>query len=407
MTAVVRKSLAIFVFVAGCCIQLTKAQTTDPLNNSFHREILDNYKRKSDEYVARNLNRFAIDRLQVYDRLLDTLFLKEKNDTLASIEHNYDSIASSRIKAIAGLRQEIKELTSDKVKLETRYWSLVRYAIISFLIWLAIVLIFFRIRQSRMKKSETAFYSSATQLESLEASSAKAGKLFSGLSTKEQELKKMDQEIINLEKIIEQKKDSPQNENWTAAVARTEKLRKALDAEKRILHSVLEQSISDTSEKTSVDINNLCDAYMEIAYRGIEKSDTFKVQVTRDFEKKLPQIKVNSSAVGTLLLNVLSNAFQSVKDKSAQGIKGYEPKVSISTRILPRFLQIRVRDNGLGMNEQLLQASADEFYSTRPVNEGTGLGLSIAKNIIAEHKGEIKIESEQGNSTDVYIKFFI
>ena len=134
----------------------------------------------------------------------------------------------------------------------------------------------------------------------------------------------------------------------------------------------------------------------------------YDCQITKDFEKNLPAVKTNHGAIGYLLLNLLSNSLKSIEEKYKKGIKGYQPKISISTRILPRFLQIRIKDNGTGMTDDILTKAMDEFYSTREPKEGSGLGLTISKQIISEfHKGEIKIESESGNSTDVYIKFFI
>lgn len=399
-----RVFLFIALIVSGIpCI----AEKKDPLNRPLNREILDNYQRKADEYVARNLNRFALDRLHVYDRLLDSLYVNEKKDTLAVIEQNYDSTSSLRISSIANLKKEIAVLSADKKQLESRFWKLVRYAIISFVIWLAIVIIFFRFRQSKLKKAENMFYSSSTQVETLENHSEKAKGHLKDLQAKIQAVEKLETEVIQMEKSVQQKKESGGADPKIAAlVSRYDKLRKAVELEKRVIESTLEQGNPTIVDKVPVDINTLCDAYMEIAYRGVAKSETFKCTITRDFEKRLPQIKVNPSQIGTALLNILTNAFQSVKQKHDLGVKGYEPKVSISTRILPRFLQIRIRDNGIGMNEQLLTASVNEFYSTREVSEGTGLGLSIARNIIGDHKGEIKMESEEGNSTDVYIKFF-
>jgi hypothetical protein len=79
----------IILLLLCCCVGNLKAQHDDPLHRPFNREILDHYERKSQEYVARNLNRFSLDRLQAYDRLLDSLYLREKSDKLAEIEMNY------------------------------------------------------------------------------------------------------------------------------------------------------------------------------------------------------------------------------------------------------------------------------------------------------------------------------
>jgi signal transduction histidine kinase len=386
------------------CLTVNAEEYKYPIDRPFSKEILDNYRKKSDEYVARNLNRFAIDRLEVYNHFLDSLYAKEKADTLAYIESNYTSEASTRTASIASLKKEIAVASAEKQKLETRFWALFRYAALAFSVWFALVILFVQFRKRRMKNAAKNFDHSAAQLETLEDLSGKAERLFGEFSTKKQQIEKLDNEIKKLE-AMSVKWENP-DDAQKEFILRVAKIRKTIDAEKRIVDSILSQSTA-ADEKVTVDINAICDAYMEIAYRGLSNAETFNCQVSRDFEKKLPGVQMNPSAVGTLLLNVLSNAFESVKEKNEMGIKGYQPKVSISTRVLPKFLQVRIKDNGTGMNDQLLQSASQEFFTTRTINPRPGLGLSIAKAIIEEHKGELRIESEEGNSTDVYIKFYL
>ena len=62
----------------------------------------------------------------------------------------------------------------------------------------------------------------------------------------------------------------------------------------------------------------------------------------------------------------------------------------------------------MGMTEAIMQNAFNPFYTTRENGGGAGLGLSESQKIMTTlHKGEIKIETENGNSTDVYIKFFL
>ncbi|MBP6403793.1 MAG: ATP-binding protein, partial [Bacteroidia bacterium] len=161
-------------------------------------------------------------------------------------------------------------------------------------------------------------------------------------------------------------------------------------------------------EKIATNMNQLCEQFLELSQRGHQPTDgSFAILVTKDLEKNLPSIKVIPEAVGSLLLNVMNNAFQAVIEKQAKGIKGYQPKVTVSTRILPRFLQIRVKDNGDGMNDLTLNQAPQEYFSLKPLEQGVGLGLSDSQNIMALHKGELKLESETGNGSDVYLKFYL
>jgi two-component system NtrC family sensor kinase len=76
--------------------------------------------------------------------------------------------------------------------------------------------------------------------------------------------------------------------------------------------------------------------------------------------------------------------------------------------VLPRFVQIRIKDNGTGIPEANLATVYEAFSSLNRPEEGAGLGLTAARRIMEElHQGELLIESEPGRGTDVYLKFYL
>ena len=62
---------------------------------------------------------------------------------------------------------------------------------------------------------------------------------------------------------------------------------------------------------------------------------------------------------------------------------------------------IRIKDSGIGMSKEKLEMIFTPFYTDK--NRGTGLGLAIAKNIIEEHNGSIRVESEPGQGASFII----
>jgi signal transduction histidine kinase len=68
---------------------------------------------------------------------------------------------------------------------------------------------------------------------------------------------------------------------------------------------------------------------------------------------------------------------------------------------------VRIKDNGEGMPEEVLNRVHEPYFTTRKANNYSGLGMHLSEKIIKEqHKGEMKIESLKADGTDVYIKFF-
>ncbi len=65
------------------------------------------------------------------------------------------------------------------------------------------------------------------------------------------------------------------------------------------------------------------------------------------------------------------------------------------------FVQIEIRDTGVGIPQENLERIFDPFFSTRP--EGNGLGLAITHQIVHDHRGFISVESEVGKGTSFKI----
>ena len=68
-------------------------------------------------------------------------------------------------------------------------------------------------------------------------------------------------------------------------------------------------------------------------------------------------------------------------------------------------INIKIKDTGIGISEDIIPFVFEPFFSTKPTGKGTGLGLSMAKSIVNEHGGNINIESQQGTGTVVSISF--
>lgn len=369
-----------------------------PIFKADNIAVLKSYQESANGLAAKNLNRFAIERLYKYDLSLDSLYKIEKADSLKAIEQIYLNATASKQLQRSTSQRHIKTMTAEKDVLAGEYHSLLRKAALAFLVWVTIILLMIQFRKRKMKSSELATDNSEIQLKSIEERNG----LFEGMLSQVEKL--LDQAQHKLAK-LQKEKASASGES----VAAIEKMESAVIREKNILEAIKDQQAYAIEEKVSTNINQLCDTYMEIAQRGFAAAfPELNCQVTRDFEKKLPEIKVAPASVGNLVLNVLLNAFQSVEEKQRKNIKGYQPKISISTRILPRFLQIRIKDNGVGMTDEIQAKAMEEFYSTKLPEVAVGLGLSESSHVISTlHKGEIKIESEKENSTDVYLKFYL
>lgn len=138
-----------------------------------------------------------------------------------------------------------------------------------------------------------------------------------------------------------------------------------------------------------VDINKVVDMSVTITNNMIQKS-TSKFSVK--YEKNLPKIKGNTLQLEQVIINLISNACQSLKNRNS--------KISVETGIdQNKFLTIKVEDEGVGIKEKNLKHIMDPFYTTKRDSGGTGLGLSISYNIIKNHNGDLSLHSKPGKGT--------
>ncbi|HEY9649867.1 MAG TPA: HAMP domain-containing sensor histidine kinase, partial [Coleofasciculaceae cyanobacterium] len=76
-----------------------------------------------------------------------------------------------------------------------------------------------------------------------------------------------------------------------------------------------------------------------------------------------------------------------------------------TSRSSPQWVIIQIADNGLGMNQDVVERLFEPFFTTKPVGKGTGLGLAISYQIVVEkHKGILKCFSEPEQGTEFWIQ---
>ena len=105
-----------------------------------------------------------------------------------------------------------------------------------------------------------------------------------------------------------------------------------------------------------------------------------------------------------VLLNLISNGFYAATKRKEIDGDGFEPTLSASTRDLGDKVEIRIRDNGTGIPDEVKEKMFNPFFTTKPAGEGTGLGLSISHDIVVkQHGGTIDVDTKPGAFTEFII----
>ena len=172
-----------------------------------------------------------------------------------------------------------------------------------------------------------------------------------------------------------------------------------------IVKGMLQHSRTSSGQKEPTDINKLADEYLKLAYHGLRARDkSFNANLKTEFDNNIGKINVAPQEMGRVILNLINNAFYAVKEKQKQNLNGYEPTVTITTAKRNGKVEIKVKDNGTGIPQKIVDKIFQPFFTTRPTGQGTGLGLSLAYDIVTKgHGGELGVETKEGEGSEFII----
>ena len=172
-----------------------------------------------------------------------------------------------------------------------------------------------------------------------------------------------------------------------------------------IVKGMLQHSHSNTGQKELTDINALADEYLRLSYHGIRAKDkSFDPKLETVFDHSIGKVDIVPQEMGRVIVNLLNNAFYAVSEKQKQNGGEYRPTVTLQTAKHNGKVEIKVKDNGNGVPQKILDKIFQPFFTTKPTGQGTGLGLSLAYDIVKVHGGEIKVESKEGEGSEFIVQ---
>jgi signal transduction histidine kinase len=170
---------------------------------------------------------------------------------------------------------------------------------------------------------------------------------------------------------------------------------------------MLEHSRGVTGERREVDLNGLIDEALNLAYHGARAQDqSFNITMQREFDPALRRMELAPQEMTRVFLNLFGNGFYAATKRAREnGDSSFRPILTVATRDLGEAVEIRVRDNGVGIPPEIRDKLFQPFFTTKPTGEGTGLGLSISYDIVTQqHGGTIAVNSEPDAFTEFTIR---
>ncbi|MBD2528991.1 sensor histidine kinase [Nostoc flagelliforme FACHB-838] len=134
------------------------------------------------------------------------------------------------------------------------------------------------------------------------------------------------------------------------------------------------------------------------------------IEVVRLYDK-IPAITCFSGQINQVFMNILANAIDALEEsnqrQSYEYLKQHPNRITIKTGLTEdqQSVIVRIKDNGIGMTDDVKQKIFEHLFTTKGVGKGTGLGLAIARQVIVDkHHGTLNCVSSPGNGTEFIIE---
>ena len=167
----------------------------------------------------------------------------------------------------------------------------------------------------------------------------------------------------------------------------------------RIVKSMLQQSRSENAELAQVNLKTIVEDSYKLAYHSMRATSPFDLTEIIELED-VAELRACGADLERALINVFDNAFYALRDKKNRVDGDYRPELLVSLAATEDdCVEIVVRDNGMGIPQDVKDRILQPFFTTKPTGEGTGLGLSMVNDVVVAHRGRFVIDSEENEYT--------
>ena len=153
-----------------------------------------------------------------------------------------------------------------------------------------------------------------------------------------------------------------------------------------LVAAVRSYSYLDQAPRQTVDIHEGLESTLSLLGHKLR---TKQVEIVRDFDPQLPGVEAAGSELNQVWTNLIDNAVDAL---------GNDGRITLRTRRQGERVCIEICDNGPGIPDDLQARVFDAFFTTKPVDQGTGLGLDIAQRNVVRHHGELRLQSQPGDT---------
>jgi len=172
----------------------------------------------------------------------------------------------------------------------------------------------------------------------------------------------------------------------------------AMEETNRVNNMITELLDLINTRESQFELNNLHDLIDKMIFLISPQSKAKDIEIVREFDTSIGQVKMDSEKIKQVILNLLSNAVDFTPERGRIEISTAKESMNGSRE----SIRIEIKDNGIGISPSMMNKIFDPYFTTKHksnMHNGTGLGLFIAHQNIQDHKGTIDVQSEVDKGT--------
>lgn len=162
----------------------------------------------------------------------------------------------------------------------------------------------------------------------------------------------------------------------------------------QIIHRMRDFVKSHAKHRSTTDINALIHDAVGLCIAELKEND---IKLTFELENNLPPIYVDHVQIEQVIINLIRNSIEALQSSPAK----QQRQLTIHSRLtLNNGIQVRIKDNGPGLDKDQQQKILTPFYTTKA--NGMGMGLSISRSLVEAHEGSLHFNSKPEKGATFY-----
>ncbi len=208
---------------------------------------------------------------------------------------------------------------------------------------------------------------------------------------------------------FQEEQQPPNQEDWeyvketiTDLKDNSAAIQKHAQRAENIIQNMMQHACRDDSSRQMTNINKLLEEARQLAYHSKRSGeDDFNITFATKYDESVEELEVFSASLSRAFINLIDNGCYAAWSRYKEEGEPFAPQLCILTKNLGEEIEVRIRDNGKGITNDVVEKIFEPFFTTKPTGEGTGLGLSLTHEIIVgQHGGALRVETEPGNFTE-------